>query len=92
MNVFGRPKNPEVPVTRIAVPSAVAFPLLATTPAGAQHADRVIETNLLDYRVVTVAEGLERPWSIAFLTNAVDDPESAPTRISRLEPAEPPAG
>jgi aldose sugar dehydrogenase len=43
-------------------------PPMAVPPAGSgAAAGEVVETQQHSYRVVTVAEGLEHPWSIAFL-------------------------
>ena len=50
------------PVTAAAVASTVALSISsAQAPSGVQR------SALHDYRVVTVAEGLMNPWSIAFL-------------------------
>jgi aldose sugar dehydrogenase len=55
----------------VAIPSAVvvAASVLAACEAPAAEADRgeVFESEHVVYRVVTVVEGLEHPWAIAFL-------------------------
>lgn len=48
-----------------AAPAAAAAPI----PAEGSTPGPVVETQLHNYRVVTVAEGLEHPWSMAFLPN-----------------------
>ncbi|HSM07006.1 MAG TPA: PQQ-dependent sugar dehydrogenase [Longimicrobiales bacterium] len=50
---------------RFRLPLAAATLLLAAQPAWSQ----VERTDLEDYRIVTVAEGLEHPWGMAFLPN-----------------------
>ena len=45
----------------------LAATLLAVALAPAQAQDRTFHSALHDYRVVTVAEGLVNPWSMAFL-------------------------
>lgn len=53
------------PAAMIAVLATAAVPGSFATPAAAQ--DDVLRSAEHDYRVVTVAEGLVHPWSIAFL-------------------------
>jgi aldose sugar dehydrogenase len=49
------------------VPTVSAFLLIAGVTATAQAPQPIHRSALHDYRVVTVAEGLQNPWSIAFL-------------------------
>jgi aldose sugar dehydrogenase len=44
-----------------------AAAVTAPAPAGAQAAGETLRSAYHDYRVVTVVDGLEHPWSIAFL-------------------------
>ena len=47
--------------------AAVGAALIATMPVDAQHSGEVHRSAYHDYRIVTVADGFESPWSIAFL-------------------------
>ena len=55
---------------RVALAAAVVFSvgaLLAANPPLAAGQSPVMRSAYHDYRVVTVAEALEHPWSMAFL-------------------------
>lgn len=56
------------PVTSALAASVAALALAAIAPAAAQEAE-ILRSAQHDYRLVPVAEGLEHPWSIAFLPN-----------------------
>lgn len=47
--------------------ASVAAVILALSGAGVVTGDTMFRSALHDYRVVTVADGLIQPWSIAFL-------------------------
>ena len=46
---------------------SVASVILALSGASAVTGNTILRSALHDYRVVTVADGLVQPWSIAFL-------------------------
>lgn len=54
---------------RIRLPLAGCFALLAFAISFPASAQEVLETQQADFRVVTVVDGLENPWSMAFLPN-----------------------
>lgn len=59
-------------MTRIATSlcaTSVLFLAVMVAPARAQEDDGVHQTHLASFQVVTVAEGLDHPWSMAFLPN-----------------------
>jgi aldose sugar dehydrogenase len=53
----------------LAVPAAALFASIVYLPGGAHAQAPVLQSEHHAYRVVTVAEGLVNPWSMAFLPN-----------------------
>ena len=57
-------------MSRLSTPIlAAAMTLTAATAVSAQDAGEFRRSAWHDYRIVTVAEGLVNPWSMAFLPN-----------------------
>src|SRR5687768_2402812 len=76
LHVVGEPRQPRrsaptatLPMTRLALTTAAARALLAgaASSAPAQPPRAPQRSALHDYRVVTVADSLVQPWSMAFL-------------------------
>lgn len=60
------------------------LPLLLTAPAAASTATTSAATANGDYRAVTVAEGLEMPWGLAFLEDGAMLVSERPGRLRRV--------
>jgi aldose sugar dehydrogenase len=55
--------------TAVALVAGLALALLSETSVAAQDSGEIHRSAFHDYTVVTVADGLEHPWSMAFLPN-----------------------